>query len=244
METLKINNRKISASSLLIMVLFFIFLAEFLVMMFISELYPFLVPVEHILIYSALLVIITTPFFYFLIFKVIIKKEREKEEVEKKAMRVLEIIELSTDIVFIAEPKNYDIIYLNKAARKYLKISDNSKVNISDIYPGKMREMIINESIPEAVKNGIWEGEICYLSSGDGIKCLFSQLIIIKKGGDKEIEYIAGIMHDIFNRKKYEEEIENHMKELEKLNEVMVGREERMTELKKEIKDLREKIKE
>lgn len=55
---------------------------------------------------------------------------------------------------------------------------------------------------------------------------------------EKMIEYSI----DITEEKKLEKEAENHKKELERLNSLMVGRELRMVGLKKEIETLRSKI--
>ncbi len=244
MLKINVNNRKISASLLLFIVLVVIFLVEFFIMIMVSRLYPFLGTIQHAFLGSLILSILFSPFLYFLVFKVIIKKEKEKEVFERRAVRMVEIIESSPDIVFIVEPRKYNIIYLNKSGRKYFKIDNGKKINIADIYPDNVGKLIINESIPEAIKNGVWEGEVCCFSHPDGTEHPFSSLIIANRRGGGGIDYIAVIMRDIFNRKQYEEKIESHIKELEQLNELMVGREVKMSELKKEIKELREKLKE
>ncbi len=120
MEKLKINNKKISASSLLIIVLFFIFLTEFLIMMFVLKLYPFLGPIEHALINGTLLIIITTPFFYFLIFKVITKKERE--EVPKALNRIIDgVVYSNKEAESKVEEQTKNLIYQKNVILQELK---------------------------------------------------------------------------------------------------------------------------
>jgi PAS domain S-box-containing protein len=51
--------------------------------------------------------------------------------------------------------------------------------------------------------------------------------------------HAVGVARDITERKKYEQEMEKRAKELERLNEFMVDRELKMTELKKEMKELK-----
>ena len=80
------------------------------------------------------------------------------------------------------------------------------------------------------------------------------EITIIKKDGEQIIvdikgkavkmqgqNLILGIVRDVTDRKKIEEELKEKNKELEKINSLAVGRELKMIELKKEIKELESK---
>jgi len=56
-------------------------------------------------------------------------------------------------------------------------------------------------------------------------------------------DLVLGIARDITQRKKMEEELRAKNNELERFNKILVGRELKMIELKKEIEKLKEKIK-
>jgi hypothetical protein len=53
-----------------------------------------------------------------------------------------------------------------------------------------------------------------------------------------------GIMHDVTDRKKSEGEIREKIEEMEQLNQLMVGREIKMSELKNRVRELEEKLNE
>ncbi|MFQ6136849.1 MAG: PAS domain-containing protein [Candidatus Hydrothermarchaeales archaeon] len=62
------------------------------------------------------------------------------------------------------------------------------------------------------------------------------------RDGKGDIAGIVGISHDITERKRAEEELNRKMEELERFTKLAVGRELKMVELKKRIKDLEEKL--
>ncbi|HRY62284.1 MAG TPA: transporter substrate-binding domain-containing protein [Candidatus Paceibacterota bacterium] len=66
-----------------------------------------------------------------------------------------------------------------------------------------------------------------------------SHMVQDEKGNPK---YIEGVVRDITQRKKIEEELRRSVEELEKMNKFMVGREVKMTEMKKEIDELRARM--
>ena len=65
----------------------------------------------------------------------------------------------------------------------------------------------------------------------------WSNADLICKG--KAFEYVIGTGIDITDHRNAEEKIEEHAAEVERLNQVMIGRELKMIELKKEIENLK-----
>jgi hypothetical protein len=61
----------------------------------------------------------------------------------------------------------------------------------------------------------------------------------IKYGGKPAVQVI---FHDISQRKKIESELRRRVDELERMHKAFVGRELRMAELKREIKELKKKL--
>jgi SMC interacting uncharacterized protein involved in chromosome segregation len=53
--------------------------------------------------------------------------------------------------------------------------------------------------------------------------------------------FFVTIFEDITSRKKAEKEIEEKMEEIQKMNDVMIGRELKMVELKEELEKLQNK---
>jgi PAS domain S-box-containing protein len=79
------------------------------------------------------------------------------------------------------------------------------------------------------------------LDNYDKTKKLFELLITAVE--IHHSKYLVGIFHDISLRKEREDVLERQKGELETLNNLMVGRELKMTELKKEVMELKEKLK-
>ncbi|MBI4812414.1 PAS domain S-box protein [Candidatus Falkowbacteria bacterium] len=67
----------------------------------------------------------------------------------------------------------------------------------------------------------------------------WSNADLVCKG--KAVEYVIGTGIDITGHRNAEEKIKEHAAELERLNHVMIGRELKMIELKKEIEELKSK---
>ncbi|MCA1759887.1 MAG: PAS domain S-box protein, partial [Bacteroidales bacterium] len=74
--------------------------------------------------------------------------------------------------------------------------------------------------------------------TGELILALWSAETIVLNGK----KLMLSMIHDITERVKAETELKNKMDELEKFNRAMVGRENKMIELKQEINELLEKL--
>lgn len=64
------------------------------------------------------------------------------------------------------------------------------------------------------------------------------QVLIALKNNRGEVAFFAGISRDITERKQSEEQIRRQLDELLRWQELMVGREERMLQLKAEVNEL------
>jgi light-regulated signal transduction histidine kinase (bacteriophytochrome) len=70
------------------------------------------------------------------------------------------------------------------------------KQRISDYYPQWALEVIQNQGLPTAIRDGIWVGETALLRH-DEVEIPVSQMIIAHKSPDGSLEYFSTIMHDL-----------------------------------------------
>ncbi|MCL4512254.1 MAG: PAS domain S-box protein [Bacteroidetes bacterium] len=133
------------------------------------------------------------------------------KEIEAKYRRITAALEGASDLVATFEPDG-KILYLNSGGRRLLKLSENEKVgdsNIADIYPDSVKESIVREALPAAVRGGFWSGETT-LQQRDGSEVSVSQVIVAHKStedGIELVEFFSTIARDISSQKRNEYEL-------------------------------------
>jgi diguanylate cyclase (GGDEF)-like protein/PAS domain S-box-containing protein len=119
---------------------------------------------------------------------------------------LIALLDISPDFVKIADPDGR-MLYINRAGRRMLGIGpedDISKRTITDNHPPWADELIRNEGIPKAMREGLWRSETALLDAF-GQEIPVSQLIVVHKTDDERIEFIASVARDISERKRLEE---------------------------------------
>jgi len=130
---------------------------------------------------------------------------QKKNQAEKERSRLIAIMERTTDLIATALPDG-QLTYINSAGRRMLGIGpdeDLSGFKFWDAHPAWARQIVMNEGVPDAIKNGVWQGETAMLSR-DGMEIPVSQVIMIHTSPDGNINYISTIIRDITERKKAE----------------------------------------
>ena len=174
------------------------------------------------------------------------RKLKEQESIE----RSLEESEERFKILFEFAPEAYFLSNLNgvfidgnQAAEKILGYKKQELIGKNML----KLNLVSADQIPEIIKRLAQHvtgkptiaGEFI-LNRKDGTKVATNILGAIVKIRGKMI--ILGIVRDITERKKKEEELRSKNLELEKFNKLSVGREIRMIELKKRIIELEKKL--
>ncbi len=129
--------------------------------------------------------------------------ERKKLDAERE--RLTRILEMTSDFVGTAS-KEADIIYINSSGKKMIGWRDDFKPysrKIEDSHPEWATQIVMNEGIPTAIKNGVWEGETALLKD-DGTEIPVSQVIMSHKSPKGDVEFYSTIIRDISERKKAE----------------------------------------
>jgi light-regulated signal transduction histidine kinase (bacteriophytochrome) len=110
-----------------------------------------------------------------------------------------------------------NVFWNNVQAKKMSGIPldvDLSNEMISQYHPQWALEIVQNQGIPAAIRDGTWVGETALLVA-DGREIPVSQMIIAHKATDGTLEYFSTIMRDISTLKAVEAEVRQLNAELE-----------------------------
>ena len=128
---------------------------------------------------------------------------RLRKQAEEERDKLIAILEATPDIVATASIDE-QIYYLNSAARKVLGLGENedcANFSISKAHPEWAYNIVRNEGIPAAMRDGAWMGETAFLSH-DGRSIPVSQLIIGHKSSDGSVKLLSTVARDITQQKK------------------------------------------
>ncbi|MEM8829122.1 MAG: PAS domain S-box protein [Cyanobacteria bacterium P01_G01_bin.19] len=129
----------------------------------------------------------------------------ERKLIEAEQQRQLEILETTSDFVGTADTQG-EVLYLNEAWRNLLlqdKAKPYQRKTIAEHHPAWALEIIRNEALPTAARQGMWSGETAILD-GNGGEIPVSQVVIAHKSKDGEVECFSTIIRDISDRKQIE----------------------------------------
>lgn len=126
---------------------------------------------------------------------------------DEASARLHDILEATTDIVVTAT-LDARVVFLNPAGRRFAGFApaqplDDLRTDM--LHPAWALEIIAQEGIPTAIRDGTWQGETAILSP-TGQEFPVSQTIIPHYGPDGKAAFISTILRDITERKR--EEIE------------------------------------
>lgn len=145
---------------------------------------------------------------------------------------------------FIGDP-----VFVKDADSKFIFVNNS----LCDMLGMKKEDILgktLGESLPKAEMDLFLKNDRMVISSG---KDNISEEPLTGKGGkvfniitkktryldEKGNKFLIGVIHDITYRKNMELELQDKISELERTNKLMVGRELKMLELKKEINELK-----
>jgi PAS domain S-box-containing protein len=128
----------------------------------------------------------------------------ERKQVEEERAKLIAILEATPDVVGHASVDDWQLHYLNSAGRKIFGFGETehfTNFTIADAHPDWAYEILCNEGIPTAMREGTWVGETAFLSH-DGREIPVSQLIIAHKSPTGSVNLLSTIARDITQQKK------------------------------------------
>lgn len=129
----------------------------------------------------------------------------ERKQAEEERTKLIDILEATSDFIGSG---NLDgsLNYLNSAARKIFglaKDEDFANFTIPKTHPNWAYEIVRDQGIPAAIRDGVWVGETAFLSH-QGQEIPVSQLIIAHKSADGRVKMLSTVARDITQQKQIE----------------------------------------
>lgn len=151
----------------------------------------------------------------------------EGRRVEEERMRLISVLESTPDLVCIADLDG-NILYINRSGKMITGIDDLSNIEnvVSRAHPAWAAEMIINEGLPTAIKDGVWEGENILIDRF-GQEIPVSQVILCHRNNEGKVLFLSTIVRDIRERKRIEETLLDYQSQLSDLAAELSQAEER-----------------
>ncbi len=128
----------------------------------------------------------------------------QKVLAEEQKVQLHEIIEATPDLVSTAETGGR-ILYMNQAGRRMLGLGadeDLARASIGDFHPPD----VFSHAIPACRREGMWQGETKLLSR-DGHEIPVSQVILVHRTPEGEVEFYSTIARDISDMKQAEQKL-------------------------------------
>jgi PAS domain S-box-containing protein len=175
-----------------------------------------------------------------------VSKHKQMEDELKASHELIQSIYDSIPDAIIVGDTDLNLTSCNESVLKIFGYPPEELTgkNYSILIPEKrLNDPIHKKRLEQLLREGRLDGEefIFKRKNGEEFPADFSAVVI--KDGEGNATSIIGTIKDITNRKKGEKKLHQKIEELEKWQRLTVGREVRMAELKKEIKELKEKLK-
>jgi len=169
---------------------------------------------------------------------------RERKRVEERLIRLSTAVEASIDSIVLCDIEGR-ITDVNEASLKMYGADDKEdligKSSFDLIIAPEDREEAF-AWMAEVLEKGHVKSRECHVFTKNGSKRPVEMSItLLKNVGGKPTGFV-GITRDITERKRAEETLREHVRQIERLNDLFVGREQRMIELKREVNSLLKKL--
>ncbi len=131
-----------------------------------------------------------------------------RKHMDAERNRLQKIVQESPEYIAITDMQAR-LIYLNKAGARIVGLPEDvdlSTLEIMNMHPPWATRRAMEEAIPIAIREGLWQGENTLLHR-DGHEIPVSQLLLVHRDEQGRPEYLSTIMRDISRQKAYEIEI-------------------------------------
>lgn len=130
----------------------------------------------------------------------------ERRESELNRRRLAAVLEGTADVIFFTDPQGR-LLYLNRKGRELFALDQQPGHLTADaLCPESAQRQLRDVAFPAAASRGFWRGETC-IQTVDGRELPMSLILEAQFTASGEVEFYSAIMHDISERKAYEDRL-------------------------------------
>ncbi|MES2718681.1 MAG: CHASE domain-containing protein [Pseudomonadota bacterium] len=154
----------------------------------------------------------------------IVRDVTERQQLAEQQARLTAILDATPDFVGSADPAGRNI-FLNRAGRHMLGLArdaDTSALQIAHCHPPWAANLILQQGIPAATRDGVWFGRTA-VQTADGREIPMSQVIICHRSSRGEITHYSTVCRDLSAQEQAERErqaMELRLRESQKMESI------------------------
>lgn len=144
-----------------------------------------------------------------------------RQAAEQLSQHLVNVIWETPDVMAMSDPSG-KLLYLNKAGREFMQISETAPVNLIDfheVYTPDSKKTILNDALAEALSHNEWRGELEF-QRPDGRVVPFSQVILVHRSEDGRPRFISTIARDITLERNARNELLNAYEQVKRLGQI------------------------
>ncbi|MFB8792187.1 MAG: PAS domain S-box protein [Potamolinea sp.] len=129
----------------------------------------------------------------------------ERKQAEEERTKLIDILEATSDFIASAN-LNGQLSYINSSGRKIFGLTEDedcANFTIPKAHPNWAYEIVRDQGIPAAIRDGVWVGETAFLRHNKQ-EIPVSQLIIAHKSADGSVKMLSTVARDITQQKQIE----------------------------------------
>ena len=127
----------------------------------------------------------------------------ERRAAERRAARLIEVLEKSNEVVVLSEPSGR-LVYSNPRAKEFLGLGDDH--DVGELSSFESRERLRDEVMPFVRAHGLWTGELTLRTADGNDVPVIATLQAHRE--DSEIVLISTLAHDITDLKRAQNRLE------------------------------------
>jgi two-component system cell cycle sensor histidine kinase/response regulator CckA len=147
----------------------------------------------------------------------------ERRRVEEARMRLVAILEATTDFVAIAD-MNRRLTFINRAGREILGVGPEDEIghlSLVDLYPTRESRRLLEQGLTCAVEKGAWSDEVILTTRRES-EIPVSQVILAHKTSTGAVEFYSVLARDMTAQRRLEQEF-RHAQKMEAVGRLAGG---------------------